>query len=159
MHRNKPVQYLHVGFVVDETGSRQVFLGVSPVFPYHKFHSTISPHSSHPFRFISSTLVMVRKAWSAGTLVIHGPIIQGLHRISSLDPRIFIFIFVLISRTSIRRLAYQYWYAYHRSRNIRIRTIEQQERAWKQTESKTHNIEVGSGQHCIVLYHQSTNTD
>ena len=41
-------------------GSGQVFLGVSPVFPYHKFHSTISPHSSHPFRFISSALVMVR---------------------------------------------------------------------------------------------------
>ena len=60
--------------------------GVSPVFPYHKFHSIISPPSSHPFRFISSALVMVRQAWSAGTLATHGPIIWGLHRISSLDP-------------------------------------------------------------------------
>ena len=77
---------LHVGFVVDETGSGQGFHGVSPVFPYHKFHSTISPHSSYPFRFISSALVIVRQAWSAGTLTTHGPIIQGLHRISSLDP-------------------------------------------------------------------------
>ena len=77
---------LHVGFVVDETGSGQVFLGVSPVFSYHKFHSNISPYSSHPFRFISSALVMVHQAWSAGTLPTHGPIIQGLHRISSLDP-------------------------------------------------------------------------
>ena len=62
---------LHVGFVVDETGSGQVFRGVSPIFPYHKFHSTISPHSSHPFRSISSALVMVRQAWSAGTLATH----------------------------------------------------------------------------------------
>ena len=77
---------LHVGFVVDETGSGQVFRGVSPVLPYHKFHSTTSPHSSHPFRSISSALVMVRQAWSAGTLATHGPIIQGLHRISSFDP-------------------------------------------------------------------------
>ena len=38
---------------------------------------------THPFRFISSALVMVRQA---GTLDTHGPIIQGLHRISSLDP-------------------------------------------------------------------------
>ena len=73
-------------FVVDETGSGQVFHGVSPVFPYHKFHSTVSPHSSHPFRFISSALVMMRQASSAGTLATHGPIIWGLHRISSLDP-------------------------------------------------------------------------
>ena len=40
-------------------------------FPYHKFHSTISPYSSHPFRFISSALVMVRQAWSTGTLAIY----------------------------------------------------------------------------------------
>ena len=77
---------LHVGFMVDETGSGQVFYGVSPVFPHHNFHSTISPHSSHPFRFISSAFVMVHQAWSAGTLATHAPIIQGLHRISSLDP-------------------------------------------------------------------------
>ena len=42
---------------------------------YHKFHSTISPYSPHPFRFISSALVMVRQAWSAGTLATYGPII------------------------------------------------------------------------------------
>ena len=76
---------LHVGFVVDETGPGQVFHGVSPVFLYHKFHSTISPHSSHPFRFISYALVMVHQAWSAGTLATHRPIMQGLHCISSLD--------------------------------------------------------------------------
>ena len=29
---------------------------------------------------------MVHQAWSAGTLATHGPIILGLHRISSLDP-------------------------------------------------------------------------
>ena len=29
---------------------------------------------------------MVRQAWSAGSLATHGPIIWGLHRISSLDP-------------------------------------------------------------------------
>ena len=40
-------------------------------FPYHKFNSTISPHSSHPFRFLSSALVMVLQAWSAGTFDIH----------------------------------------------------------------------------------------
>ena len=77
---------LHLGFVVDETGSGQVFRRVSPVFPYHKFHSTISPRSFHPFRSISSAIVMVCQAWSAGTLATHGPIISGLHRISSLDP-------------------------------------------------------------------------
>ena len=32
------------------------------------------PHT-HPFRFISSALVMMRQAWSAGTLATHGPII------------------------------------------------------------------------------------
>ena len=59
-------------------GRNRVWVGfswVSPVFPYHKFHSTISPHSSHPFRFISSALVMVRQVWSAGTLATHRPII------------------------------------------------------------------------------------
>ena len=74
------------GFRGGRNGFWVGFRGVSPVFPYHKFHSTISPHSSHPFRSISSALVMVRQAWSAGTLATHGPIISGLHRISSLDP-------------------------------------------------------------------------
>ena len=38
---------------MEETESAQVFLGVSPVFTCHKFHSTISSHSSHSFRLIS----------------------------------------------------------------------------------------------------------
>ena len=84
---------------------REVFHWVSPVFPCHKFHSTISPHSSHPFRFISSALVMVRQAWSAGTLATHGP-----HRISSLDPTlcwtrvedIYIYIYIYIEREEDR---------------------------------------------------------
>ena len=41
----------NVGFVVDETESGYVFLGVSPVLPFHRFHSAISPHSSYSFRF------------------------------------------------------------------------------------------------------------
>ena len=40
----------------------------------------------HLIRFISSALVMVRQAWSAGTLATHGPLNMVLHRISSLDP-------------------------------------------------------------------------
>ena len=67
-------------------GLGRFFFWVSPVFPYPKFHPTISPHSSHPFSFISSALVMVRQAWSVGTLAIHWSRISGLHRISSLDP-------------------------------------------------------------------------
>ena len=51
--------------------SGKVFLEVSPVFPCEKFYSTISPHSSHPFRFISSASTMVRQAWSTGILAIH----------------------------------------------------------------------------------------
>ena len=54
--------------------------------PFSPTTNSISPHSSHPFRFIPSALVMVRQPWSAGTLAIHGPIIWVLHRISSLDP-------------------------------------------------------------------------
>ena len=54
-------------------GLGRFFRGVSPVFPYHKSHSTISPRSSHPFRFCSSALVMVHQAWSASTLATHGP--------------------------------------------------------------------------------------
>ena len=101
---------LHVGFVVDETRSGQVFLGVSPVFPYHKFHSTISPQSSCPFRFISSALMMVRQAWSA--LAIHGPTISGLHCISSLDPtlcwtRVEGILFISASRQNMKALQIQ----------------------------------------------------
>ena len=83
------------------TGFGQDFHGVSPVFPYQKFHSTLSPHSSHPFRFISSALVMVHQAWSAGTLATHGPIIQRLHRISSLDPT--------LCWTRVEDIYFYYW--------------------------------------------------
>ena len=38
--------------MVDETESGEAFLGVSPIFPCHKFHSNISPHPSHSFHFI-----------------------------------------------------------------------------------------------------------
>ena len=67
-----------VGFVVDNMKSGQVFLGVSFVFSYHKFHSSISPHSSHSFHFIfiSSTPVMVQQAWLAGILIIEGLYLQ-----------------------------------------------------------------------------------
>ena len=41
------------GFRCGRTGTGYVFLGVSPVFPYHKFQSIVSPHSSNAFRFIS----------------------------------------------------------------------------------------------------------
>ena len=79
---------LRVGFVVDETESGYAFLGVPPVFPCHKFHSTISPYSCHSFRLISfhQLPVTVRQAWSVGILAIHRPLIKELHRISSLDP-------------------------------------------------------------------------
>ena len=56
-------------------GLGRFFSGFLPFSPTTNFISTISPHSSHPFRFISSALVMVRQAWSAGTLATHGPII------------------------------------------------------------------------------------
>ena len=56
-----------MGFVVDSTGSVYVFIGVSPVLPYHKFHSTISPHSFHVL--VSSVPVMVRQVWWAGSLL------------------------------------------------------------------------------------------
>ena len=62
-----------------------VFLGVSAIFPYHKFLFTISPHSSyfipsHSFHFNSSAPVMVRLACSAEILAIHR------YLIASLDP-------------------------------------------------------------------------
>ena len=59
-------------------GRNGVWVGLSrgfSHFPYHKFHSTISPYSSHLFRFLSSALVMVRQTWLAGTHATHGPII------------------------------------------------------------------------------------
>ena len=68
------------------TKRSMVFLGVSPVFRSHKFHSTIFRHSSHLFRFISFTPVMLRQSYSTVIFAIHEPSIQGLHCISSLDP-------------------------------------------------------------------------
>ena len=93
-------------------GQGRFLSGFSPVFPYHKFHSTISP-LSHLIHFVSfhQPFVMVRQAWSAGTLATHGPIILGLHRISSHDPTLcwtrvediyFIFYFYIQSGQSKR---------------------------------------------------------
>ena len=62
------------------------FTGFLPFSPTTNFIPPfLHTHLIH-FRFISSALVMVRQAWSTGTLPTHGPIIQGLHRISTLDP-------------------------------------------------------------------------
>ena len=63
--------------------------GLGRFLPFSPTTNFIPPflHTHHiHFRFISSALVMVRQAWSAGTLATHEPIISGLHRISSLDP-------------------------------------------------------------------------
>ena len=59
------------------------FLGVSPVFPYHKFHFTISSHSFHLFRFIS--LWWCVRRCQLESLLFTDLQIKGLHRISSLD--------------------------------------------------------------------------
>ena len=65
-------------------GLGRFFTGFLPFSPTTNF---IPPSlHTHLIRFISSALVMVRQAWSAGTLATHGPILWGLHRISSLDP-------------------------------------------------------------------------
>ena len=65
-------------------GLGRFFSGFLPFSPITNF---IPPFlHTHPFRFISSALVMVRQAWSAGTLATHWPTISGLHRISSLHP-------------------------------------------------------------------------
>ena len=64
-------QSLHVGFLV--SGVLVSFPWVFSHFTCHQFHSTISPHSSHSYNFISSVPVMVRQAWSAGILAIHRP--------------------------------------------------------------------------------------
>ena len=46
---------MYVDFIVDETGSELVFSGVSPIFLYHKFNSTISTLISFiSFHFIQS---------------------------------------------------------------------------------------------------------
>ena len=56
-------------------GLGRFFSRFLPFSPTTNFIPPFSPHSSHPFRFISSALVMVHQAWLAGTLVTHGPII------------------------------------------------------------------------------------
>ena len=67
-----------------ERGLGRFFSGFLPFSPATNF---ILPFlHTHIIRFISSALVMVRQAWSAGTLATHGPIISGLLRISFLDP-------------------------------------------------------------------------
>ena len=54
-------------------GLGRFFTGFIPFSPTTNF---IPPFlHTHPFCFISSALVMVRQAWSAGTLATHGPII------------------------------------------------------------------------------------
>ena len=44
-------------------GLGRVFTGFLPFSPTTNFIPPFSPHSSHPFRFISSALVMVLQAW------------------------------------------------------------------------------------------------
>ena len=67
-------------------GLGRFFTGFLPFSPTTNF---IPPFlHTHLIHFVPfhQPLKMVRQAWSAGTLVTHGPIISGLHRISSLDP-------------------------------------------------------------------------
>ena len=67
-------------------GLGRFFTGFLPFSPTTNFIPPfLHPHLIH-FRFISSALLIVRQAWSAGTLATHGPIRWGLHRISSLVP-------------------------------------------------------------------------
>ena len=69
---------LHVGFMVGLNGVWVGFSRASSVSHCHKFHSIISPHSSHSFYFTSSAPVMVRQVWSACILPIHRPSIKWL---------------------------------------------------------------------------------
>ena len=74
------------GFVCARNGMWVGFVGVLPFFHATNF---IPPFlHTHLIRFISSVPVMVRQVWSAGIRAIHRPSIKGLHRISSLDPRL-----------------------------------------------------------------------
>ena len=94
-------------------GLGRFFTGFLPFSPITNFIPPF-PHSSHPFRFISSALVMVRQAWSAGTLAIHGPIIWGLHRISSLDPT--------LCWTRVDIYLYMSWNLYRKILNVLLQT-------------------------------------
>ena len=71
--------------IINYVNINTLSIGVFPVFPCHKFHSTISPHSSHSFSFISSSPVMLCQACRPTSFTVHKPSIKGLHRISSLD--------------------------------------------------------------------------
>ena len=74
---------LHVGFVVDETVSGFLFLGVLHFIPVTNF----IPPLLHTHLMLSLHFpVMVRQAWSARILVIHRPLVKGLHRILFLNP-------------------------------------------------------------------------
>ena len=63
-----------------------VWVGLSrcfPVFSCHKFHSIISPHSSHSFQFMSSC---DGASGMVGRYPCKSQTFKGLHHISSLDP-------------------------------------------------------------------------
>ena len=71
-----------------------------PQISFHHFSTLISSIS-----FISSALVMVRQAWSAGTFATHGSIISGLHRISTrpcVGHELRIFIYIYFNSVSVR---------------------------------------------------------
>ena len=61
--------------------TKRVWVGFSQgfsLYPLPQISIIISPHSSHPFRFIWSAPLMVRQAWSAGILA-HSPTLPSLH--------------------------------------------------------------------------------
>ena len=69
-------------------GRNGVWIGFSRVFSSFPLPQISSHNFSTliPFHFFSSAPVIVCQAWLASILAIHRPAIQGLHRISSLDP-------------------------------------------------------------------------
>ena len=60
-------------------------LRVSPIFPYHKFYSAISPHSFILFRFHFIYPSVGTSDVVGGFLAVHRFSVKGFHRISSLD--------------------------------------------------------------------------
>ena len=80
LHRWSPEfmsRSLHVEFVVDESESGYVLLEDSPVFnlPQISFHQFLHPHFTNFVNFIC--LVLLRQAWSAGTVVWQGLLVIG----------------------------------------------------------------------------------
>ena len=71
---NSPGEPPMVGFVVDESKSWQVFLRDSPVFPYHRLHSTLTSCSFHSFSLISFHPPLLWCGGLVGILAIHRPI-------------------------------------------------------------------------------------